>query len=390
MTQQRKAETAYELWDFARVMAITAEKSNTVDPPSKHAKPRLRLAPRWLIFWGTFSLLLFAMSFFPSVAVWPQALLVFSRIYSIVVGAVLFIGGVIIALGDPAFHEISRFVRVLSHLAWWGCLLLTFTFGGFALLVMLWLFIYPTFSWEPVTLALAMTLSATCSVLPIMTSTLAPPLMSTMRKPRFYQAIWAIYARTFAIGGLLLSASLYALTFLTKGSQSQDMNFNLIALVITISVGAVGALSSWQRRGLSRLEQDRTAILNALGKVLDALDFGSESSSQSVQAVREIRRLVTPSPFETHSARLSPSYASYEIVEMIKLIEWAIDPTESASFPISLSHRSEPGRQHADLFSQIAAMGKTGVRERARAFVSRCYFRLLENAKDDSDVETVS
>ena len=368
-------------------MATTAEQSNKVEGKSKHGSPRLRKAPVWITLCGILSLAWFWWSFTPDVSELSRSALVMSRICSAALSALLLICGAVLWVGDPAYHAISSALRKLSQSVWWICFLLVFPISAFAVFAALFASVYPFLNQEPDALVgvialtlMSLVLSMMSLFFSVMVTQLTPPFLATAEKPRVHQSSLALSAWTTALLAGLATLTFGVLAALINRAPEGEPNYDMIVLLGTIADGAIGAIIGWHRRSRERLERDRSHILNILGNAVDVLDFERTDSASTVQAMRDLRRLVTPSPFKSHSIASSPYNASYEVTETVKLIEWAFDPTGVITLPESFTRRSKAGRPYCDRFSTVAVLGKEGVRRKSRDFLYRSYLRLLENA----------
>lgn len=357
------------------MMAVTAEFESNASGRARRAKGRPRQAT-WVF--GVLAVLCFAVvaaSYLQYFSGWPAEVRA-GRQAAMIFGIGLTVATAVLGIGDTAYHAIGKVGRWISGGSWWVFIVLAY---GFSTLNFLILTLVPDADWVPELTSLVVTIVIATLMSAMFSSQLTAPLLATTRKPGLYQSRYVQTMWMVVLAMLVVAISVRAVISLRTVDDHGLPGFELAALIVTISVGVLGAILNWHRTALDRLAEHRARALAALGGVLDAFDLDGDQPASKVKAVRELRRILTPSPYASQSFASHPRTASFEVVEIIKLIEWAFGPTTDLEIPESVTRRAVPGRPHHEMFANVERSDREGVKLRSRDFMARCYQRLLIN-----------
>lgn len=379
-------DESLSLWHIASTMSVTAQFDSRRAEKARHGKPRRRRSAGVLFVIGLGFLLIFGASLLPDLSHWIEDvdLLVLLRAFPLLAGVMVLAMSGVIVVGDRAYHSLSKGTRALSLTVWWLSGIFAVAFSWLAMLGGVFSIADPRAAWESQEILNVLALVAPSFVLAMMTNSLATPLLTTLKKPRLYQARWSQTIWICVLVSSLLAAVCSAVSFLLfqqEGATGGDPNNDMIVLVVTIGLGLVGSVVHWYGKNIKLLKQYREDALQSIGHALDILGRENVSKTALMESARALRRALTPSPFRSQSIAALPLLASYEVVETIKLIEWAAGPDRGESAPKSIESRKLLRDGNAEVFQEIDICGPGEVCRDAPNFLARCYSRLLDGTQ---------
>lgn len=368
------------------MIAVTSGVSSRRIEKAKHRRPRLRPSIKAFIGAGAGLTILGGVPFVVNGWGFAASLVGWLLTLAFTSGIVILAMSVILLLTDRAYHSFSKRSRSLSNVFWWFSGIVAFACAWVGVLIGLTSLLAPARIWKTQWIVLGVVLTVSSLALAVVASSLAVPLLTTLVKPRIYQARWSQTIWMFVLVFGVLAFSLWAASFLVyqpPGMSAGGVNLEVLVLIITIGFGLIGTVIHWYGMNIKSLKQSRADVLTLLGNTLDVFDREGAHGISARISVRELRRSLSPSTFHSQSFAAVPYLASYEIVETIKLIEWAMNSGGANQLPKSIESRKKSTiAGQLEMFQWIDSSTAEVIREDARDFIAYCYARVLDGAKE--------